>query len=81
MFNKLQRQEYYQALINKDDRYENIFFVAVKITRVFCRLTCPARKPKFEIVNFIKLLKKLGILHIDLVSVASSFTYLAKLQV
>ena len=23
--NEIQRQEYYQALINKDDRYENIF--------------------------------------------------------
>nr|WP_305140757.1 hypothetical protein [Rickettsia endosymbiont of Proechinophthirus fluctus] len=44
-------------------------------------MTCPAREPKFEIVNFIKLLRKLGILHIDLVSVASSFTSLAKLQV
>ncbi|MFV9858180.1 Ada metal-binding domain-containing protein [Rickettsia sibirica] len=58
MFNKLQRQEYYQALINKDDRYENIFFVAVKITRVFCRPTCPARKPKFENCEFYKTAKE-----------------------
>ena len=58
MFNKLQRQEYYQALINKDDRYENIFFVAVKTTRVFCRPTCPARKPKFENCEFYKTAKE-----------------------
>ena len=58
MFNKLQRQEYYQTLINKDDRYENIFFVVVKTTRVFCRPTCPARKPKFENCEFYKTVKE-----------------------
>lgn len=56
--NEIQRQEYYQALINKDDRYENIFFVAVKTTGVFCRPTCPARKPKFENCEFYKTAKE-----------------------
>ncbi|BBJ31880.1 hypothetical protein RAS_09890 [Rickettsia asiatica] len=58
MFNELQRQEYYQALISKDDRYENIFFVAVKTIGVFCRPTCPARKPKFENCEFYKTAKE-----------------------
>ncbi|MFV9874715.1 MAG: Ada metal-binding domain-containing protein [Rickettsia conorii subsp. raoultii] len=44
--------------MNKDDRYENIFFVAVKTTRVFCRPTCPARKPKFENYEFYKTAKE-----------------------
>jgi len=58
MINEAQQQEYYQALINKDKRYENIFFVAVKTTGIFCRPTCPARKPKFENCEFYKTAKE-----------------------
>ncbi len=45
-------REYYQALIEKNSEYEGIFFVGVKTTGVFCRPTCPARKPKFEHCEF-----------------------------
>lgn len=54
MINERQKQEYYEALVNKDAEYENIFFVAVKTTGIFCRPTCPARKPKFENCEFYK---------------------------
>ena len=47
-------QEYYQALLEKKSDYEGIFFVGVKTTGVFCRPTCPARKPKFENCEFFK---------------------------
>ena len=43
---------YYQALLAKDSQYEGVFFVGVKTTGVFCRPTCPARKPKFENCEF-----------------------------
>jgi AraC family transcriptional regulator of adaptative response/methylated-DNA-[protein]-cysteine methyltransferase len=46
--------EYYRALINKDKEYEGIFFIGVKTTDVFCRPTCPARKPKFGNCEFFK---------------------------
>jgi len=46
------KKEYYQALINKKTEYEGIFYVGVKTTGVFCRPTCPARKPKFENCEF-----------------------------
>ncbi len=36
----------YQALLVRDCAYEGRAYVAVTTTRVFCRLTCPARKPK-----------------------------------
>ena len=39
---------FYQALLEKSQKYEGIFFVGVKTTGVFCRPTCSARKPKFE---------------------------------
>ncbi|MDO8550760.1 MAG: Ada metal-binding domain-containing protein, partial [Ignavibacteria bacterium] len=42
----------YNALLNKDSSFEGIFFVGVKTTGVFCRLTCNARKPKEENVDF-----------------------------
>ena len=46
------KQEYYEALLEKDSNYEAIFYVGVKTTGVFCRPTCPARKPKFENCEF-----------------------------
>ncbi|WP_459558453.1 bifunctional transcriptional activator/DNA repair enzyme AdaA [Lacunimicrobium album] len=38
----------YQALLDRDGRYEGRAFVCVKTTGIFCRLTCTARKPKRE---------------------------------
>ncbi len=35
----------YRALLRKDPSYEGVFMVAVKTTGVFCRPTCPAKKP------------------------------------
>lgn len=46
------KKEYYQALLDKNSEYEGVFFVGVKTTGVFCRPTCPARKPKFENCEF-----------------------------
>lgn len=46
------QKEYYQALLEKNSGYEGIFFVGVKTTGIFCRPTCPARKPKFEHCEF-----------------------------
>lgn len=52
MLTKEKRMEYYQALLNKNTEYEGVFYVAVTTTGVFCRPTCPARKPKFEHCEF-----------------------------
>ncbi|MED4586113.1 trifunctional transcriptional activator/DNA repair protein Ada/methylated-DNA--[protein]-cysteine S-methyltransferase [Brevibacillus choshinensis] len=49
---------YYQALIAKKSEYEGIFYVGVKTTGVFCRPTCPARKPKFENCEFYETAKE-----------------------
>jgi AraC family transcriptional regulator of adaptative response/methylated-DNA-[protein]-cysteine methyltransferase len=46
------KEEYYRALLEKSTEYEGVFFVGVKTTGVFCRPTCPARKPKFENCEF-----------------------------
>ena len=54
MITHAQKQELYQALLAKNAQYEGVFFVGVKTTGVFCRPTCPARKPKFENCEFYK---------------------------
>lgn len=38
----------YAALLARDPAYEGRAFVAVTTTGIFCRLTCPARKPRPE---------------------------------
>lgn len=46
------KEKYYRALVEKDSEYEGVFYVGVITTGVFCRPTCPARKPKFENCEF-----------------------------
>ena len=43
----------YDALIARSTEYEGAAFVCVKTTGVFCRLSCPARKPKRENTIFV----------------------------
>ncbi len=54
MLDDRSKQEYYQALLEKNTKYEGVFFVGVKTTGVFCRPSCPARKPKFENCEFFE---------------------------
>ena len=53
MLSAQQRQKYYQALLDKDPNYDGVFYVGVTTTGVFCRSTCPARKPKMENCTFL----------------------------
>jgi len=54
VFPEKKKKEYYRALLDKNKAYEGIFFVGVKTTGVFCRPTCPARKPKIENCEFFE---------------------------
>lgn len=42
----------YAALVNRERSYDGRVFVAVLTTGIFCRLSCPARKPKAENCRF-----------------------------
>ena len=42
----------YQALLDKDSRFEGIFVAAIKTTGIFCRPTCHAKKPKARNVEY-----------------------------
>lgn len=50
-------EEFYTALVNRDENYLGSFIVGVKTTSVCCIATCRARKPKKENVLFFKNLK------------------------
>ena len=42
----------YRALLARDPAYDGRVYVGVATTGIFCRMTCPARKPLFENVTF-----------------------------
>jgi len=42
----------YQALLDRDSSYDGRVYGGVSSTGIFCRLTCPARKPKRENCSF-----------------------------
>jgi len=44
--------EMYRAVVERDTEYDGVFFTAVRTTGIFCRPTCPAKKPLRENVEF-----------------------------
>jgi AraC family transcriptional regulator, regulatory protein of adaptative response / methylated-DNA-[protein]-cysteine methyltransferase len=52
MFDLPDAEQLYSALIARDPAWDGRAYVGVRTTGVFCRLTCPARKPKPENCQF-----------------------------
>jgi len=48
----LPQNEYWQAVLSKDSRFDGVFFYAVRSTGVFCRPSCASRRPRQENVEF-----------------------------
>ncbi|MFT4937744.1 MAG: AraC family transcriptional regulator of adaptative response / DNA-3-methyladenine glycosylase II [Paraglaciecola sp.] len=48
-------QQYKQARLARDARFDGQFFVAVKTTQIFCRPICPANAPKEENVEYFQM--------------------------
>lgn len=46
------RAEMIQAFQSRDASYDGVFITAVRTTGIFCRPTCPARKPLVENILF-----------------------------
>ncbi|MCA9216644.1 MAG: hypothetical protein KDB27_26420 [Planctomycetales bacterium] len=40
------------AFENRDSQFDGVFYVGVKTTGVYCRPTCPARRPKRDNIEF-----------------------------
>jgi AraC family transcriptional regulator of adaptative response/methylated-DNA-[protein]-cysteine methyltransferase len=47
--------EYWQAVIRRDPEYDGRFVYAVRSTGIYCRPSCPSRRPKRENVQFFAL--------------------------
>jgi len=54
----LSKETMYAALMDKDAAFEGLFYTCVKTTGIFCRPTCPARKPKKENCVFVESVKE-----------------------
>lgn len=49
---RLSEQRFWQAVTSRDARYDGAFVYAVRSTGVYCRPSCPSRRPKRERVMF-----------------------------
>jgi AraC family transcriptional regulator, regulatory protein of adaptative response / DNA-3-methyladenine glycosylase II len=49
------QQQFYEALIARDQRFDGVFFVGVKTTGVYCRPICPSRRPQMRHCEFFRL--------------------------
>ena len=49
------KEEYWQATLNRDEAYDGLFVYAVRSTGVYCRPTCPSRKPRQTQVVFFPI--------------------------
>ncbi len=52
LFKRPDTETLYAALVAKDPAYEGVAYVCVTSTKIFCRFTCTARKPKIENCRF-----------------------------
>lgn len=50
---ELSKEEYYQAMLSRDPRFDGEFFACVATTGIYCRPICPAAKPKFKNCDFV----------------------------
>jgi len=48
----MEETEYWEAVCRRDKKYEGVFVYAVRTTRIYCRPSCPSRRPQREHVQF-----------------------------
>ncbi len=47
-------EQYWKATVARDPRSDGVFFLGVRTTRIYCRPSCPARRPLRRNVEFFK---------------------------
>ncbi|MBE7468678.1 MAG: bifunctional DNA-binding transcriptional regulator/O6-methylguanine-DNA methyltransferase Ada [Anaerolineae bacterium] len=55
IISEISEEIFWQACLNRDASFDGKFILAVRTTRIYCRPSCPARKPKRENVLFFKV--------------------------
>ncbi len=53
--NSINNDYYWQAVVSRDRRMDGEFVFAVRSTRIYCRPSCPSRRPRREHVSFFAL--------------------------
>ena len=48
----MEETEYWEAVCRRDKKYEGAFVYAVRSTGIYCRPSCPSRRPRREHVQF-----------------------------
>jgi len=51
----MRRDAYWRAVVERDAQWNDVFVYAVRSTGVYCRPSCPARRPERERVVFFRL--------------------------
>jgi AraC family transcriptional regulator of adaptative response / methylphosphotriester-DNA alkyltransferase methyltransferase len=57
---QLTEDEMFEAVVNNDANYDGLFFYTVKSTGIFCRPSCPSRKPNRDNVEFFTTAMEAG---------------------
>ena len=50
--------KYYNALLRRDRAFDGKIFVCVKTTKIFCLLSCSARKPLEQNIEFVSSIEE-----------------------
>ena len=50
--NKIDQEQLWQAVVSRDSRLDGDFVFAVSSTRIYCRPSCPSRRPRRDRVSF-----------------------------
>lgn len=53
----MNQESWWQAIVARDNRFDGAFVSAVRSTGIYCRPSCPARRPRREQVIFFRLPK------------------------
>lgn len=51
-------EQYWKATVERDPRADGVFFLGVRSTHIYCRPSCPARRPLRRNVEFFKTQKE-----------------------
>src|ERR1051325_495766 len=51
-------EQYWKATVARDPRADGVFFLGVRSTHIYCRPSCPARRPLRRNVEFFKTQKE-----------------------
>lgn len=51
-------EEVYQAVLERSDRYDGIYYTAIRTTGIYCRPSCRSRTPKPENVTIYSSVKE-----------------------